>query len=352
MKKLAKVTVLIGVLILAGLVLGGCAKKAKKDDGKIKIGFSMDTLMVERWLKDKETFIAVAKSLGADTVDVQAAESKADVQNNQCENMITNGIDVLVVLPYDSDSTDVVVEAAHKAGIKVIAYDRMINNADVDYYVSYDNVKIGEMQAEPLVKVAPKGNYVLLGGAPTDSTCKLLRQGQMNVLQPYIDKGDIKIVADQWVKDWLPEEALKIVENALTANNNNIQAIVASNDGTAGGAIQALAEQKLAGKVAIGGQDVELAACQRIVEGSQTASVYASPILEATAAAEAAVKLAKGETLTSNGTVNNGKKDVPSNLLTPILVTKENMIDTVIKDGFHKMEEVYKNIPKDKWPHQ
>jgi D-xylose transport system substrate-binding protein len=312
----------------------------------------MDTLMIERWLKDKETFISVAKSLGADTVDVQAAESKADVQNNQCENMITNGIDVLVVLPYDSDSTDVVVEAAHKAGVKVIAYDRMINNADVDYYVSYDNVKIGEMEASPLVEVAPKGNYVLLGGAPTDSTSKLLRQGQMNILQPYIDRGDIRIVADQWVKDWLPEEALKIVENALTANNNNVQAIVASNDGTAGGAIQALAEQKLAGKVAIGGQDVELAACQRIVEGSQTASVYASPILEATAAAEAAVKLAKGEKLEANATVNNGKKDVPSILLTPVLVTKENMMDTVIKDGFHKMEEVYKNIPQDQWPQQ
>jgi D-xylose transport system substrate-binding protein len=339
------------VVVLAGGFVG-CSKKAKKDDGKIKIGFSMDTLAIERWLKDKETFIAVAKSMGADVVDVQASESKADVQNNQAENMITNGIDVLVVLPYDSDSTAAIVETAHKAGVKVIAYDRMINKADVDYYVSFNNVKIGEMEAEPLVKAAPKGNYILLGGAPTDSTSKLLREGQMNVLKPFIDRGDIKIVADQWVKDWLPEEALKIVENALTANKNNIQAIVASNDGTAGGAIQALAEQKLAGKVAIGGQDVELAACQRIVEGTQTASVYASPILEATAAAQAAVKLAKGETLAADFKVNNGTKDVPSILLTPILVTKDNMVDTVIKDGFQKIEDVYKNLPKDKWPKQ
>jgi D-xylose transport system substrate-binding protein len=351
MKRFSKLVVLLVGVALVAIFLSGCSK-AKKDDGKIKIGFSMDTLAIERWLRDKETFISVAKSLGADVVDVQAAESKADVQNNQCDNMITNGVDVLVVLPYDSDSTGIVVESAHKAGVKVIAYDRMINKSDVDYYVSYDNVKIGEMEAEPLVKAAPRGNYILLGGAPTDSTSKLLREGQMNVLEPYIDRGDIKIVVDQWVKDWLPEEALKIVENALTANKNNIQAVVASNDGTAGGAIQALAEQKLAGKVAIGGQDVELAACQRIVEGTQTASVYASPILEATAAAEVAVKLAKGEALSPKDKVNNGTKDVPSILLTPILVTKENMMSTVIKDGFHRLEDVYKNIPKNKWPKQ
>ncbi len=350
MKRIAKVTMLVTMVAVLAFGFVGCAKKTRANDGKIKIGFSMDTLMIERWLKDKETFIAVAKSLGADVVDVQAAESKADVQNNQCENMITNGIDVLVLLPYDSDSTASVVEAAHQAGVKVIAYDRMINKADVDYYISYDNVKIGEMEASPLVKAAPKGNYVLLGGAPTDSTSKLLREGQMNILKPLIAKGDIKIVADQWVKDWLPEEALKITENALTANHNNIVAIVASNDGTAGGAVQALAEQKLAGKVAIGGQDVELAACQRIVEGTQTASVYASPILEATAAATAAVKLAKGEALAPTGTVNNGKIEVPSILLTPILVTKENVVATVIKDGFQKLEDVFKNIPKDKWP--
>jgi len=352
MKRLAKtaLAIAVAVVLLGGFT--GCAKKARQDDGKIKIGFSMDTLAIERWLKDKETFIAVAKANGADVVDVQASESKADVQNNQAENMITNGIDVLVVLPYDSDSTASIVESAHKAGVKVIAYDRMINKADVDYYISFNNVKIGEMEAEPLVKVAPKGNYFLLGGAPTDSTSKLLREGQMNVLKPFVDSGAIKIVGDQWVKDWLPEEALKIIENALTANKNNIQAIVASNDGTAGGAIQALAEQKLAGKVAIGGQDVELAACQRIVEGTQTASVYASPILEATAAALAAVKLAKGEKLTATGTVNNGMKDVPSILLTPILVTKDNILETVIKDGFQKIEDVFKNLPKDKWPKQ
>jgi D-xylose transport system substrate-binding protein len=351
MKALTRLVVLVAVAVV-GIGVGGCSKKAKKDDGKIKIGFSMDTLAIERWLRDKETFIAVAKAHGADVVEVQAAESKADVQNNQCENLITSGVDVLVVLPYDSDTTGTVVEAAHKAGVKVIAYDRMINKSDVDYYVSFDNFKIGEMEAEPLVKAAPKGNYVLLGGAPTDSTSQLLRDGQMKVLKPYLDKGDIKVVADQWVKDWLPEEALKIVENALTANKNDIQAIVASNDGTAGGAIQALAEQKLAGKVAIGGQDVELAACQRIVEGTQTASVYASPILEATAAAEAAVKLAKGEALTTDNKVNNGTKDVPSILLTPILVTKDSMAATVIKDGFHKLEDVYKNVPKEQWPKQ
>ncbi len=350
--KRSRILLTLGLLLMASvLLLSGCAKKdgeAKKDD-KIKIGFSMDTLMIERWHKDKAVFIETCQALGAD-VEVLAAESKADVQNSQCENLITNGVNVLVLLPYDSDATAAAVELAKKSGVKVIAYDRMINNADVDLYVSYDNVKIGELQASPLVEKAPKGNYILLGGALTDSTSQLLRQGQMNILKPYIDKGDIKVVTDQWVKDWLPEEALKIVENALTANKNDIKGIVASNDGTAGGAIQALAEQGLAGKVVIGGQDVELAACQRIVEGTQTASVYASPVLEAKTAAELAVKLAKGEAIETSAVLSNGKKDVPSIFLTPILVTKDTMMATVIKDGFHKMEDVYKNIPKDQWP--
>jgi D-xylose transport system substrate-binding protein len=168
----------------------------------------------------------------------------------------------------------------------------------------------------------------------------------MNILQPSIDKGDIKIVADQWATDWLADEALKHTENALTQNNNDVVAVVASNDSTAGGTVQALKAQGLAGKVLVSGQDADIAALQRIVEGTQSMTVY-KPISQiAPRAAEAAFALAKKEKVQTTRTVNNGKIDVPSLLLDPIVVDKNNLDETVIKDGYQKKEDVYKNPPK------
>jgi D-xylose transport system substrate-binding protein len=231
-----------------------------------------------------------------------------------------------------------------------LSYDRLIRNSDVNLYVSFDNVKVGETQARYLLDRAPKGNYVLIGGSPTDNNARLFRQGQMNVLQPAIDRGDIKIVADQWAREWLASEALKHTENALTQSGNNIAAVVASNDGTAGGAIRALEEQQLAGRVVVSGQDAELAAIQRIVGGTQVMTVYKPVQHLARQAAEAAVKLARRESVESKSTVNNGFKEIPSILLEPIIVDKNNVMETIVSDGYHKMEDIYRNIPRDRWP--
>lgn len=231
-----------------------------------------------------------------------------------------------------------------------MAYDRLIMNSDVDAYVSFDNEKVGELQAQYITKLVPKGNYFLLEGSPTDNNAKLFEQGQKKVLQPLVDKGDIKIVGEQWAQDWLTQNAYNIMQNALTANNNKIDAVVDANDSTALGAVRALQEQNLAGKVAISGQDADLANCQLIVEGKQSMTVYKPVRDEATKAADVAVALAKGVDIGANGKVNNGKIDVPSVLLTPIAVDKNNMVDTIIKDGFHSLEDVYKNVPKDQWP--
>lgn len=347
--------ILVSICILSLLMMAGCTKqestaaKAPQNGKAIKIGLSMDDLRLERWQHDRDLFVAKAKELGAEVV-VQSANGDDQTQFSQCENLIAQGVNVLVIIPHNGEAMAPIVEQAHKAGIKVLSYDRLITKSDVDYYISFDNIKVGEMQAESIVKLVPKGNYFLMGGSPTDNNAKMFRAGQMKVLKPLIDQGDIKVVGDQWAKDWLPEEALKIMENGLTANNNKIDAVVASNDSTAGGAIQALAAQGLAGKVPISGQDAELAACQRIVEGQQTMTVY-KPIKNlATAAADLAVKMGKGETLKADGVVNNGKIDVPSVLLAPVAVDAKNIVDTVIKDGFNKLEEVYKNVSKDKWP--
>jgi D-xylose transport system substrate-binding protein len=326
------------VVALAGfLFVVGC----KKENGsQLKIGMSIDDLRLERWQKDRDFFKEKAENLDADVI-VASANGNAQKQLKDCENLLSQGIKVLVIIPNNGDVMTTVVDEARKMGVKVLAYDRLITNADIDFYISFDNVKVGELQAKSLVKRRSQGRFFLMGGSPTDNNALLLRKGQMHVLQPYIDKGDIKIVGNQWVKDWLAEEALKIMENALTANHNNIDVVVASNDSTAGGAIQALNAQGLAGKVLISGQDADLAACKRIATGTQTMTIY-KPIKKlATAAAELAVAMAKGESIKPDTTVNNRKIDVPSILLEPISVDQKNLDKTVIVDGYHTKDEVY-----------
>ena len=332
---------------LISLVLFSATIFAAKDE--ILIGLSMCELQLERRQKDRDIFVNTAEKFGAKVI-VQSSNNDDLLQISQVENMITQGVDVLVIIAHDGNIMGSVVKEAHANGVPVIAYDRLLMDCDLDYFITFDPIKIGEYQAKYLVERKPKGNYFLLGGSPTDNNAHLVRQGQMNVLQPYIDRGDIKIVGDQWAKNWSAQEAMNIIENALTATKNQIDAIVASNDSTAGGAIEALKEQGLAGKVLVSGQDADLVACQRIVEGTQTVTVY-KPIKDiATQAAIMAVSIAKDVHIITNGKADNGFKEVPTFYLEPIPVDINNIVDTVIKDGFHSLEEVYKNVPKSQWP--
>ncbi|EGT5184260.1 D-xylose ABC transporter substrate-binding protein, partial [Cronobacter sakazakii] len=309
--------------LCASLVLTSFSGIAKD----VKIGMAIDDLRLERWQKDRDIFVSKAESLGAKVL-VQSADGNEETQMSQIENMINRGVDVLVIIPYNGQVLSNVVAEAKREGIKVLAYDRMINNADIDFYISFDNEKVGELQAQSLVDKVPQGNYFLMGGSPVDNNARLFRDGQMKVLKPFIDSGKIKVVGDQWVDGWLPENALKIMENALTANNNKIDAVVASNDATAGGAIQALSAQGLAGKVAISGQDADLAGIKRIIAGTQTMTVY-KPITQlANTVAEVAVELGNDKQPKSDATLNNGLKEVPARLLTPIKVDKSNIEST------------------------
>lgn len=342
-----KVLFAVGVASVC-LLLGGMGC-GKKEASKILIGLSMDSLRVERWKRDRDLFVERARELGAEVL-VQSADGDPVKQNAQAENLLAQKVNVLVVIPRDGVAAARIVEAAHAQNVPVLAYDRLIRDSDVDLYISFDNERVGSLQAEGLVRVVPKGRYFLLGGSPLDNNALLLRKGQMKVLRPRIEAGDVVIVGDQWADNWDPNEALKHVENALTATRNRLDAVVASNDGTAGGAIEALRAQGLAGKVAVSGQDADLAACQRIVEGTQTMTVYKPLKPLAYRAAELAVALAKREPIPTERTVPNGKRDVPAVLLDPIPVDKTNLYDVVVKDGFHPLEEVYKNVPKSQWP--
>jgi D-xylose transport system substrate-binding protein len=335
-----------------GTTAGGYQRRTKKAGEPIHIGFSMDTLKEERWQRDKALVEARAREVGAQ-VSVQVANSDDAVQVNQCNTLLTQGVDVLIVVPHNSEIAASIVEKAHAAGAPVISYDRLIKNSEPDLYVSHQVVRMGEMQGDYALKHVPKGNYVLIGGAPTDNNALLLRQGQENILKPAIDRGDVKVVSNQFAKEWKADEAQRLTEDALTKTKNDIQAIVASNDGTAGGAISALEAAGIpAGKVLVTGQDAQLDAIQRIAKGTQTMTIYKPIKPLADSAVDSAVRLARGEALNAADKINNGKIDVPSILQEPQAVDKENLMATIIRDGYHKFEDVYKDVPADQRPKQ
>jgi D-xylose transport system substrate-binding protein len=347
---LASVAVLLCVLLL-----WGCGQSPEKEadpktaeEDKIVIGFSMDTLVHERWLRDRDIFVAKAKELGAEVI-LQIANSDRQEQEKQVQYLLDQGIDVLVLVPHDAVSAAGMVKKAKDKGIKVISYDRLVKNANVDLYLSFDNIKVGELMGEAAIEKRPQGNYLLLNGSESDNNSAMFREGYMQMLDPGIQDGSIKIVGETWIKDWLYENALAYMEEVMD-QKPQIDAIIAGNDTLAGAAVHVLTEKRLAGKVIVVGHDADLDGCQRVVEGTQSATVYKPIDIEATKGAEFAVAMARGRSVEANATINDGRYDVPYYKIEPLLVTKDNMMTTIIKDKFHSMEDVYMNVPKTDWP--
>ena len=347
------------VLFAAAMLLAACGQPANQNagngtaapGGKIKIGFAMDTVKEERWQRDRDAFEAHCKAMNVECV-ITVADNKADKQANDVENLLTQGVNVLVIAPHDATQAASMVEKAKAQGVPVISYDRLINSDKLDLYISHQVPIIGRKIAEYALQRVPKGNYVMVYGASTDNNAMIMRKEQEAVLKNAVDSGDIKIVAEQHITDWKPELALNFVENALTQNNDNIQAIVVSNDGMAGGVVSALEKKGLTGKVLVTGQDAQMDALQRIAEGKQTMTVYKPIIPLANTAVEAAIKLAKKEALADAKPFMNDviKKEIPAILLEVQVVDKDNLMTTVVKDGYAKYEEVYANVPADKRP--
>jgi D-xylose transport system substrate-binding protein len=335
---------LFTIILLATLALGAaCSRPAAVNSpvskARVRIGFSMDTLQEERWQRDRDLFVAHARALGADVI-VQAAAGDDYLQLSQAENMLARGVDVLVVVPHDAKAMGPIVAKAHEKGVKVIAYDRLITYGDVDFYLSFDAEKIGALQAGYLLQAVPTGNYVLIGGAPSDNNSYLIHRGVTSILDPAVKRGDIRIVYDEMTPDWNPQEARRLMEEAIAKTGGKIDAVIAANDATAGGAIQALFAHGLAGKVQVAGQDAERQALRRILDGTQTMTVYKPIKLLAGMAAEVAVDLARGGQPAATDTVANGSKAVPALLLQPVAVDRLNWTDTVVRDGFHTEAEI------------
>jgi D-xylose transport system substrate-binding protein len=344
--RLTLVVVSLVLSVLIGLSLGRQNTGATDATGSkgVRIGLSLDTLKEARWQADRDMFEKRAGELGA-TVQVLAANGDDTVQISDVEKLITAGVDVLVIVPHDGKAMAKAVQLAHEAGIPVIAYDRIIRDSDLDLYVSFDNLRVGELQAKFLVDHLPtpgRGRIVRIYGAKTDNNAALFKAGQDTVLDPLVKSGAITVLHEDWAEDWKPENAKRILNAAITAKGSRIDAVLASNDGTAGGAVQALSEEGLAGKVLVTGQDADLVALQRINAGTQTMTIYKPLHTLAQGAAELAVKMGSGKAVIAKQTVNNGSIEVPSVLFDVVTVTKSNIEDTVVKDKLYTREDIFK----------
>lgn len=302
----------------------------------------MDSLVVERWRRDMDAFVASASDLGAQVV-IRVADQDPMVQERQVKELLDMGIDVLVIIPNDADLLTGAVMDVLARRIPILSYDRLVRNAGVDLYVSFDNEKVGAMIAESLVRSVPEGNFVIINGPRNDNNAILLNLGMHRILDPLVAADRIRIVAEIWPEYWDSGE-IRVAFELVLARNRDVDAVAVGNDMLAEAAIGVLSEYRMAGIVKVAGQDADLAACQRIAEGLQLATVYKPIERLALSAAGFAVMLAKGERVRTDSYIDDGKGKVPYIRLEPILVTRETLESTVIADGFHKREDVFRNV--------
>lgn len=334
-------------LTLLSTILVSCENSQKeehvvpseeKDD--IRIGLIFDTFVLERWTTDRDVFVSVAQKLGA-RVDVLNANGDSAKQRQQLQRCIDQQMDVIVVVAVDCFKLTDLITTARNKGINVISYDRLIQGVATDLYVTVDNELVGQEMADTMKQRLPEGgNIIMICGPESDTNSLDVVKG----FEATIKDSNLTVVSKTHVKSWTPEYGFQAVNEAFK-DVDQIDGVMCGNDGLAGYAIKALSEQQLAGQVVVVGQDADLEACQRVMEGTQTMTVY-KPIKElAAVAAESAVKLAEGDVVerTSVRETDDGYR-VPYLELTPIAVTTENMDEVIVEPGFHLRDEVYLNV--------
>ena len=339
-----------GLMVFTLLLFTGCevrdkieTPKSDKEDTGIQIAMSFDSFVIERWQRDRDVFVSTVKELGA-TVNVQNANGDVEKQKEQIEYFIKKGVDVIVIVCIDSDSLKSTVQKAKDEGIKIIAYDRLVTNSDADLYITFDNEMVGTMMAEYLAQNGAAGkNVLMLGGSPLDNNVPAVENGFLDVCL----KESMTVIDSIHCDGWRAEIAGDyIYEHEDTVRE--AAGIMCGNDNLAGQVIRALSEKRLAGDLPVVGQDADLEACQRIVEGTQGLTVYKPVERLAKRAAECAIALAQCKNLEGDDitTINDGTYDIPYIGLTPIAVTRDNLDEVIISSGFHLKEDVYLNVPE------
>lgn len=318
---------------------------SKEHDSRARIGFSLGTLKEERWLRDRDIVMAKVQEMGGEIIVLNANNNDRD-QLEQVRYLLEQDIDVLIIVPNDLHKAAAAVELAKKQGVKVISYDRLVFNAAVDLYISFDNEKVGELMAEAILEKLDDGNILIVNGATSDHNTEQIKTGYDRVLHDSIKTGRIRIIDEQWSPNWMKEYAFSVTDQLLREGGQHIDAVICGNDSLAEGVIEALSQYRLAGQVYVVGQDADLAACQRVVEGIQLMTVYKPIENLADAAARAAMQLARREKpQETKRDIYNGLQNVPFYVLEPIAVYRENLNSTIIKDRFHLAADVYINAP-------
>jgi D-xylose transport system substrate-binding protein len=309
---------------------------------QVVVGVSYDTFQEERWKRDEAAMKGEIEKGGGKYIMSDAGES-AEKQLADIDGLIAKGAKVLIILAKDKDAIMPAINKANQLKIPVIAYDRLFEAPGVTY-ITFDNKEVGRMTARAILAVKPKGNYAIIKGDPGDANAMFLREGQAEVLADAIKKGDVKIVGEEFTQGWKPDNAQKNMEQILTKNGNKVDAVVAQNDGMAGGAVAALTAKGLKG-VPVSGQDGDFAALNRVALGSQTVSVWKNSTDLATAAGKAALELGAGKPVSGTVDFAGGPKKMTmkSIFLKPIPVTRDNL-DVVLKAGHIKKDELCKGV--------
>ena len=319
--------------------------KADEESSGVRIGFSAasDTFLLERWDRDIKIFMAAARKYDAEVIFAKSP-GNAMGQIPQLQYLLEQDIDVLVVIPEDMEMLSGIIKKIMDKGIPVLSYDRPIMNVPITGYVSFDNKEVGRLLAGALISKVTSGNYLIVNGSVRDNNSYEVNKGIHEVLDPHLMQGEISLVEEIWLDEWSFDEATQKI-GAVLARTQDIQAISGANDMIAEAAIRLLSERRLAGQVAVVGQDADLLSCQRVMEGTQLITVYKPIALLAERAALLAVKMARNEVPEPEQYIdNNSGKNIPFYVETPIAVYKEHMDDTVIKDGFHSKDDVYRKI--------
>lgn len=327
------------------VLLASCAADKPPAPGHVPvIGFSQDSLVLERWKRDLAAFGNAAKDLGASVI-VKVADQDAAVQETQVRELVAAGIDVLVIVANDADRLSSVVREVKARGIPVLSYDRLVHKANVNLYISFDNEKVGSLMASAVLGSVDRGGYLIINGARTDNNALMISTGIHRVLGPSLASGTIHLVSEIWPGAWDTAEVRAALE-PLLPQINEIRGIIAGDDMLAEEAIRFFSENGRMDVVRVVGQDADLPACQRIAEGTQLATVYKPVERLALKAAGFAVMLANHEAIQTDSTINDGAYAVPYVRLEPLLVNRTNLDATVVKDGFHTAKEVYQNLPR------
>jgi D-xylose transport system substrate-binding protein len=304
------------------------------------IGLLLSDLTLERWAKDRDYFIGSAHAQGFEVI-VRNANNDQELQNSQADTLIQKGVKVIVVVPVDENKSAYIVEKAHTANIKVIAYDRLIMNCDLDAYVSYDNKMVGEIMAIYITIRVKNGNFAFIGGPKSDRNSFYIRQGIWKIIGPMIERSNISMVCDTFTNNWSKDEAYKIFNEYLSSGRPLPSVIFTCNDQLALGVINALEQKGLAGRILVSGQDAEMEACKNLVSGKQVLTIFKPARVLADRAAQTASGIIGNLPFIPITEINNGKVNVPSIILFPVPVDKNNLKNTVIKEGYQNEKDIF-----------